>query len=114
VRVPGGVMLQQRKNVYDKKTYQCNLNLASTFELPPMVHRHTVKMKMAIRSYPLLPLLFQSSISRSGPESKRPDGYEPSAALTKRVRDKLEKDTDLAAEVEKIRLQDGTETADEA
>jgi hypothetical protein len=30
-------------------------------------------------------------------ESKRPDGYEPSAALTKRVRDKLAKDTVLAA-----------------
>jgi hypothetical protein len=47
-------------------------------------------------------------------ESKRPDGYEPSAALTKRVRDKLAKDTVLAAEVEAIRSQEGTELIDEA
>jgi hypothetical protein len=47
-------------------------------------------------------------------ESKRPDGYEPSAALTKRVRDKLAKDTVLTAEVETIRSQEGTELVDEA
>ena len=38
-------------------------------------------------------------------ESKWPDGYEPLAALTKRVHDKMAKDTDLATEVENIRLQ---------
>jgi hypothetical protein len=47
-------------------------------------------------------------------ESKQPDGYEPSAALTKRVHNKLAKNTDLTAEVEKIRSQEGTEPVDEA
>jgi hypothetical protein len=47
-------------------------------------------------------------------ESKWPDGYEPSVALMKRVRDKLAKNTDLATEVEKIRSQEGTELVDEA
>jgi hypothetical protein len=46
-------------------------------------------------------------------ESKQPDGYEPLAALTKRVRDKLAKDTDLTTEVEKIWSQKGTKPVDE-
>jgi hypothetical protein len=41
-------------------------------------------------------------------EHKRPDGYTPSLTLVKRVKDKLAKDKDLAAEVERITLQEGT------
>jgi len=36
-------------------------------------------------------------------EKKRPDGYKPTEALAKKVRDKLAHDKDLAAEVEKLR-----------
>jgi hypothetical protein len=36
-------------------------------------------------------------------EDKRPDGFKPTEALAKKVRDRLAKDKNLAAEVEKIR-----------
>jgi hypothetical protein len=40
-------------------------------------------------------------------EYKRPDGFTPTPTLMQRVKDRLVKDKDLAAEVERIILQEG-------
>ena len=47
-------------------------------------------------------------------ENKRLDGFKPTEALAKKVKDKLAKDKDLAAEVEKIRFQESQDAVDEA
>jgi hypothetical protein len=44
-------------------------------------------------------------------ENKRPEGFKPTEALAKKVKDKLAKDKDIAAEVEKIRLQEAVDEA---
>jgi hypothetical protein len=47
-------------------------------------------------------------------ENKRPDDFKPTEAFAKKVKDKLAKDKNLAAEVEKIRLQEAQDALDEA
>jgi len=47
-------------------------------------------------------------------EDKRPEGFKPTDLLVKKVKDKLAKDNNLAAEVEKIRRKEQQDADDEA
>ena len=47
-------------------------------------------------------------------ENKRPEGFRPTESLVKKVKDKLAKDKELAAQVEKLKLQEGKDAVDEA